>query len=189
MFSSCESLKQNDAVQDKTAPRPSSATKPEWFQGREIYITTVQVLALRRLIEGVKQKNLTAVITFVEFKKAFDLIHRGKLMKILRAYGIPAKIVQSISDMYSNTSAKVISPDGETDTFTIRAGVLQGDNLAPSVRDCPRLCPVESDKRSRGRTLIHYPPKAEQTCQSCHNSGPCLCRRYCPDKRHGKTSS
>ena len=77
------------------------------------------MLALRRLIEGVKQKNLTAVITFVEFKKAFDLIHRGKLMKILWAYEIPDKIVQSISDMYSNTSAKLISPDGETDMFNI----------------------------------------------------------------------
>ena len=52
-------------------------------------------------------------------------------MKILRAYGIPAKIVQQISDMSSNTSAKVISPDGETDTFNNQAGVLQGDTLAP----------------------------------------------------------
>ncbi|XP_068707853.1 uncharacterized protein [Montipora capricornis] len=93
--------------------------------------TTVQVLALRRLTKGVKQKNLTAVITLVNFKKAFDSIHRGKLIKILWAYGIPAKIVQSISDIYSNTSAKVISPDGETDTFNIQAGVLQGDTLAP----------------------------------------------------------
>ena len=93
--------------------------------------TTAQVLALRCLIEGVKQKNLTAVITFVDFKKAFDSIHRGKLMKILRAYGIPAKIVQSISDMYSNTSAKVISLDGETDTFNIQAVLLQGGTLAP----------------------------------------------------------
>ena len=61
----------------------------------------------------------------------FVSIHRGKLMKILRAYGIPAHIVQSISDVYDNTSAKVLTPDGETDTFPILAGVLQGDTLCP----------------------------------------------------------
>ena len=33
--------------------------------------------------------------------------------------------------MYENTRAKVITPDGETDFFEIKAGVLQGDTLAP----------------------------------------------------------
>ena len=33
--------------------------------------------------------------------------------------------------MYENTTAKVITPDGETETFDIIAGVLQGDTLAP----------------------------------------------------------
>ena len=52
-------------------------------------------------------------------------------MKIRRAYGIPSRIVQSISDLDDNTSAKVLTPDGETDTFPILAGVQQGDTLAP----------------------------------------------------------
>ena len=42
--------------------------------------TTSQILALRRLIEGIKDKNLSAIITFIDFKKAFDTIHRGKLI-------------------------------------------------------------------------------------------------------------
>jgi len=33
--------------------------------------------------------------------------------------------------MYTNTEARVISPDGETELFDITAGVLQGDTLAP----------------------------------------------------------
>ena len=52
-------------------------------------------------------------------------------MKILRAYGIPERIVQAISNIYSSTRAKVISPDWETPTFDIVAGVLQGDTLTP----------------------------------------------------------
>ena len=93
--------------------------------------TTAHILTLRRIIEGVRRNNLKAVILFVDFSKAFDSIHRGKMMKILRAYGIPEQLVNAISLLYENTRAKVLSPDGETDYFEILAGVLQGDPLAP----------------------------------------------------------
>ena len=68
---------------------------------------------------------------FMDFHKAFDSIHRGKLMEILKAYGIPLETVNAISLLYKNTTAKVISPDGDTSFFPIHAGVLQGDTLAP----------------------------------------------------------
>ena len=93
--------------------------------------TVAQILAVRRIIEGVKANNLKAVLTFIDFKKAFDSIHRGKMMKILKAYGIPPNLLKAIDKMYTNTRAKVISPDGETEDFEITAGVLQGDTLAP----------------------------------------------------------
>ena len=53
------------------------------------------------------------------------------MIKVLRAYGIPGKIVDLIQWMYSNTRAQVLTPDGLTDIFEIVAGVLQGDTLAP----------------------------------------------------------
>ena len=86
--------------------------------------TTAHILALRRIIEGVKRNNLKAVFLFVDFNKAFDSIHRGKMMKILRAYGIPEQLVNAISKLYEETHVKVPSPDGETDYFEILAGVL-----------------------------------------------------------------
>ena len=39
--------------------------------------------------------------------------------------------LRAIESMYTNTRAKVISPDGQTEMFDITAGVLQGDTLAP----------------------------------------------------------
>ena len=51
-------------------------------------------------------------------------------MSILKAYGIPPNLLQAIEKMYTNTKAKVISPDGETEMFDITARVLQGDTLA-----------------------------------------------------------
>ena len=53
------------------------------------------------------------------------------MMLILKAYGIPEELVTAISIMFEDTSAKVITPDGETETISILAGVLQGDTLAP----------------------------------------------------------
>ena len=52
-------------------------------------------------------------------------------MKILRAYGVPEKLVATIVATYSQTWAKVRTPDGETESFQILAGVLQGDTLTP----------------------------------------------------------
>ena len=93
--------------------------------------TTAQVLALRRIIEEVRKNNLPSVMVFIDFKKAFDTINRQKMIKILTAYGIPTRIVQAISDMYSNTRARVQTPEGLTAEFQIKTGVLQGDTLAP----------------------------------------------------------
>ena len=53
------------------------------------------------------------------------------MLKILKAYDIPGKLVEAISLMYQNTRARVITPDGNTEFFTIHTGVLQGDTLAP----------------------------------------------------------
>ena len=51
--------------------------------------TTSQILTIRRILEGVQAKNLQTTILFVDFTKAFDYIHRGKMEQILLAYGIP----------------------------------------------------------------------------------------------------
>ena len=77
-----------------------------------------------RIIEGVKAKNLKAVLVFVDFSKAFDSINRGKLSEIMLAYGIPQETVSAIMMLYKNSRSMVRSPDGDTDFFEIVAGVL-----------------------------------------------------------------
>ena len=74
-----------------------------------------------------KSNNLKAALLFIDFKMAFDSIHRCKMMKILAAYGIPAELVNAIGKLYEDTRAKALSPD----YFEILAGVLQGNTLAP----------------------------------------------------------
>ena len=61
---------------------------------------TSKILSLRRLIEGVKDKNLEAILIFIDFKKSFDTILRGKMLAILKAYGIPEELMTAIRIMY-----------------------------------------------------------------------------------------
>ena len=76
------------------------------------------------------QKNLVATILFVDFFKAFDIIHRGNMEQILVAHDLPKETIAAIMMLYKNTKVKVRSPDGDTEHFDIVAGVLHGDTLA-----------------------------------------------------------
>ena len=95
--------------------------------------TSGQILTIRRILEGIKSKNLPATLLFIDFSKAFDSIHRGKMKEILSAYGVPKETVVAIMILYQDTCSMVRSPDGDTDFFDISAGVLQGDTLAPYI--------------------------------------------------------
>ena len=92
---------------------------------------TFFLFTIRRILEGVRAKNLQGTFLFVDFTRAFDSIHRGKMEQILLAYGLPKETVAAITIFYRNTKVKVHSPDGDTEYFDIVAGVLQGDMLAP----------------------------------------------------------
>ena len=66
--------------------------------------TVAQILTLRRLVERIKSQNLPAIINFVDFHKAFDSIHMGKLIEILKAFGVPEEIVDAVNMMYTITT-------------------------------------------------------------------------------------
>ena len=75
-------------------------------------------------------KNLEVTPLFVDFSKAFDSIHRGKMEQLLLAYCLPKETVTAIMMLYRNIEFKVYSPDSDTDFFDIVFGVLQEDTLA-----------------------------------------------------------
>ena len=101
--------------------------------------TTSQILTIRSILEGVRAKKLEVTMLFVDFTKAFDSIHRGKMEQILLAYGLPKETVAAIMILYRNTKVKVRSPVGDTDYFYIVDGILQGDTLCPYLFITSRL--------------------------------------------------
>ena len=63
--------------------------------------TTSQIFSIRRIFEGVRAKNIQATLLFVDFTKAFDYIHRGKMEQILLAYSLPKRNRSTNNDSLS----------------------------------------------------------------------------------------
>ncbi len=90
----------NKMILNRIRPRLDPLLRPNQNGFRTGRTTTSQILALRRIIEGIKEYNLQAVMTFIGFKKAFHMVHRGMMLKILEAYGIPISVVNAIAGGY-----------------------------------------------------------------------------------------
>ena len=123
----------NALLRNRIVPQIDKIMKKNQNGFRRNRSTTSQILTIRRILEGVRAKNLQAILLFVDFTKAFDSIHRGKMEQILLAYGLLEETVAAIMILYRNIKVKVHSPDGDTEYFDIVAGVLQGDTLAPFI--------------------------------------------------------
>jgi exonuclease III len=90
-----------------------------------------QILSLRRVIEGATKYQTSAVVVFVDFRRAFDSVDRRSLGEVLAAYRVHPRLATGIMALYQDTSASVLTSDGVTDDFCTSSGVLQGDTLAP----------------------------------------------------------
>ena len=123
----------NALLRNRIEPKIDNILRKNQNGFRRNRSTTSQILTIRRILEGVRAKNLQATLLFVHFTKAFDSIHRGKMEQILLAYGLPKETVAAIMILNRNTKVKVRSPDGDTEYFDIITGVLQEDTLAPSL--------------------------------------------------------
>ena len=93
--------------------------------------TFSQLSSLRRIIEEMRNANREMTLIFDDFKKAFDSVDRQAMFEIPHLYAIPQEMVNAIKVLYTDTKARVLTSDGETDTFDIMSGILQGDTLAP----------------------------------------------------------
>ncbi|KAI8491212.1 hypothetical protein Bbelb_308450 [Branchiostoma belcheri] len=92
---------------------------------------TEQIFTLRNIIEQCLEHQTPLALNFIDFKKAFDSIHRETLWNIALSYGIPARFVRIFKSLYENSRCCVRTEGGTTDFFNIITGVRQGCILSP----------------------------------------------------------
>ena len=84
---------------------------------------TDQIFTPRNIIEQCTEWQRQLYISFIDFEKAFDSIHRDSLWRILRANRIPEQLANIIKSFYDNFTCKV----GHCNTsFAVKTGVRQG---------------------------------------------------------------
>ena len=104
----------NTLLRERIQPTLDMILRPNQNCFRNNRSTVGHILTVRRIIECVKEKNLEASLIFIDFSKAFDLIHRAKMAQILKSYGIPMKIINAIVMLYRDTKSMVWLPDDDT---------------------------------------------------------------------------
>ena len=93
------------------ADKRLTAEQAGFGQGRS---TTEQIFILRNnIIEQSHEWQTPLVINFIDFEEAFDSLHQPSLWDIMKAYGIPAKIIRIVQLLYQEGECAVLD-DGQT---------------------------------------------------------------------------
>ncbi len=70
---------------------------------------------------------------FVDLCKAFDSVNWDALWRILGLRGVPPKLIDLMSELYSGTESTVKCGGTISDLFPVVTGVCQGCVLAPTL--------------------------------------------------------
>ena len=92
---------------------------------------TDQIATLRIILEQSLEWNTSLYVNFIDYEKAFDSVDRESLWKLLRHYGIPAKLTNIIKNSYEGLSCRVVNGRQLSEAFQVRTGVRQGCLLSP----------------------------------------------------------
>ena len=97
-----------------------------------IICTSDHIFLLQTIIEKVVKKNKRRLYSvFIDFKKAYDTVDRGKLFRRLQEIGINGIFFKNIKAMYENVSYKIKIKDGYLDPISSNLGLKQGCSLSP----------------------------------------------------------
>ena len=90
-----------------------------------------QIFILRQIVEKATALDTNLLINFIDFKKAFDCLHRPSVWNIIKSYGIPENIIKIIKSLYEGSRCAVRVDGRLGDWFEIITGVRQGCLLSP----------------------------------------------------------
>ena len=85
-----------------------------------------QIFILRNIIDQCLEWNSPLFINYVDFRKAFDSIHRESLWRIMKYYGIPSKIINLVKMSYKNFRCAVEHDGKLSKWFPVMSRVRQG---------------------------------------------------------------
>ena len=95
--------------------------------------TIDHILALRVLTECRQEFRQGLLAAYVDLCKAFNSLNRDALWRILGLRGVPPKLINLMSEVYSGTESAVRCGGTISDLFLVVTGVHKGCLLAPTL--------------------------------------------------------
>ena len=89
--------------------------------------------SLRQLQEKCREQKKPSCVAFVDFTKAFDLVSRDGLFKMLDRIGCPPRLLRMIQSSHEDMKSTIQYDGSTSETFDIRRGAKQGCVLAPTL--------------------------------------------------------
>ena len=88
------------------------------------------IFSLRQLQEKCREQGKPLYVAFIDLTKAFDLVSRDGLFKILAKIGCPPTLLSIVKSFHNNMKGTVLYDGATSDTFNILNGAKQGCVLA-----------------------------------------------------------
>ncbi|BHF60467.1 hypothetical protein SprV_0100343200 [Sparganum proliferum] len=93
--------------------------------------TTDVIFAARQLQEQCQEMRTNLYSTFEDLTKAFDLVNREGLWKIMQKFGCPERFTQMVRQLHDDMATRVTDNETVSEAFSMTNGVKQGCVLAP----------------------------------------------------------
>lgn len=95
--------------------------------------TVDMVFSLRQLQEKCQEQQKPLYIAFIDLTKAFDLVSRSGLFKLLEKIGCPPHLLAVIASFHDDMHSTVSFNGATSEAFPVSSGVKQGCVLAPTL--------------------------------------------------------
>jgi len=93
--------------------------------------TTEQLSIIGQIIEKRYEYRQNIWQLFIDFKKAYDSIHRESLYNIMYKFGFPKQLIALTKMCMENTKYRMRTQNVTSGTFTVETGLKQGDVQSP----------------------------------------------------------
>ena len=94
-------------------------------------LKTSCLLIIETVIRNYKRRKTNLFISWVDFRKAYDLVPHSWILESLRITGAADNMVRFLGNSMKNWKTQLAANGADLGTVRIRRGIFQGDSLSP----------------------------------------------------------